>query len=203
MIGRKPKSPLTNHFGENFGGSKPRRKRVFIGAALLLIVPYIGSTLAASVTITGRGGSTAIEFGQGNQVAITCDTSITSQLDETWYATGTLFRVDTVLLSGINVSTATTATTNDQGCGGKNLTLKLFTGTGASSAAATIGSIGSAKSVTFTVPTSTAASLTFSVDTGITGAATVANSVGEITLTIPTAVNLDASSITRVSIETD
>jgi hypothetical protein len=203
MIGRKPKSPLTNHFGENFGGGKPKRKRVFIGAALLLVVPYIGSTLAASVTITGRGGSTAIEFGQGNQVAITCDTSITSQLDESWYATNTLFRVDTILLSGINVSTATTATTNDQGCGGKNLTLKLFTGTGGSSAAAIIGSIGSATSVTFVVPTSTTNTLTFSANTGITGAATIESSVGSITLTIPTAVNLDASSITRVSIETD
>ena len=119
MFGRRPKSPLANRMGLNFGGRQPKRKRVFIGAALLLIVPYIGSTLAATVQISGTGGTTAIEFGQGSQVAITCDTTITSEINEAWYATSSIFRVDTVVLSGVDVRSAISATSSNQGCGAK------------------------------------------------------------------------------------
>jgi hypothetical protein len=99
MFGRKPKSPLTNHFGENFGGGKPKRKRVFIGAALLLIVPYIGSTLAASVTINS---GVATEFGQGSQPTIACDQSVNTAISQTWYQTSTYFRVSTISLTNLN-----------------------------------------------------------------------------------------------------
>jgi hypothetical protein len=201
MFGRRPKSPLANRMGLNFGGRQPKRKRVFIGAALLLIVPYIGSTLAATVTISGTGGTTAIEFGQGSQVAITCDTTITSEINEAWYATSSIFRVDTVVLSGVDVRSATTATSNNQGCGGKNMTLKLYTGSAGSETAAVIGA-SSASSVTFAVPTS-GTSVTVAGSTGITATASIVSSVGVITLTIPNTINLDASSVTRVSIQTD
>jgi hypothetical protein len=201
MFGRRPKSPLANRMGLNFGGRKPKRKRVFIGAALLLIVPYIGSTLAASVTITGRGGTTAIEFGQGSQLAITCDTTITSEINESWYATSSIFRVDTVVLSGVDVRSAASATSNNQGCGGKNMTIQIYTGSDAGTAAAVIGA-GSATSVTFAVPSS-GTSVTVAGNTNITAGAVITDSVGVITLTIPNTVNLDASSVTRVSIQTD
>jgi hypothetical protein len=201
MIGRKPKSPLTNHFGEKFGGSKPKRKRVFIGAALLLAVPYIGSTLAASVTITGSGGNTAIEFGQGNQVAITCDTTITSTINEGWYATGNTFTVSSIVLTGINVASAIATTANDGGCGNKLMTVKLYSGASGSATPSIIGS-GSATSVTFTVPTS-GTSVTVAGSTGIQGSASISGSVGQITLTLPSGINLSAADITRVSIETD
>jgi hypothetical protein len=201
MFGRRPKSPLANRMGLNFGGRKPKRKRVFIGAALLLIVPYIGSTLAATVTISGTGGTTAIEFGQGSQVAITCDTTITSEINEAWYATSSIFRVDTVVLSGVDVRSATSATSSNQGCGAKNMTLKLFTGSVGSESAAVIGA-GPASSVTFAVPTS-GTSVTVAGSTNITAVASITDSVGVITLTIPNTVNLDASTVTRISIQTD
>lgn len=201
MRKKKVRSPLTDHLGPNFGGQRQRKKRVFIGAALLLIVPYIGSTLAATVTISGTGGTTAIEFGQGSQVAITCDTTITSEINEAWYATSSIFRVDTVVLSGVDVRSATSATSSNQGCGGKDMTLKLFTGSAGSETAAVIGA-SSASSVTFTVPSS-GTSVTVAGSTNITAAADINNSVGVITLTIPNTVNLDASTVTRVSIETD
>jgi hypothetical protein len=148
MRRKKVSSPLTDHLGPNFGGQRQRKKRVFIGAALLLLVPYIGSTLAATVTISGTGGTTAIEFGQGSQVAITCDTTITSEINEAWYATSSIFRVDTVVLSEVDVRSATSATSSDQGCGDKDMTLKLFTGSAGSETAAEIGA-SSASSVTF------------------------------------------------------
>lgn len=201
MLRKKVGSPLTDHLGPSFGGQKQKRKRIVIGAALLLIVPYLGSTLAASVTISGAGGTTAIEFGQGSQVAITCDTTISTELNESWYATDTSFRVDTIVLSNLNITTASTATTNDLGCGGKSMTVSLFTGTGASATAAIIGSA-NATSVTFQVPTSNGA-FTPAGSTQITGSATISAPNATITLTLPTSINLDASTITRVSIETD
>lgn len=201
MRRRNANSPLTDHLGPNFGGQKQRKKRVFIGATLLLIVPYIGSTLAATVNISGAGGTTAIEFGQGSQVAITCDTTITAEINDSWYATSSIFRVDTVVLSGVDVRSATSAASSNQGCGGKDMTLKLFTGSAGSETAAVIGA-GPASSVTFTVP-STETTVTLGGSTNINAVASITNSVGVITLTIPNTVNLDASTVTRVSIETE
>lgn len=203
MRRKKVSSPLTDHLGPNFGGQRQRKKRVFIGAALLLVVPYIGSTLAATVTISGTGGNTAIEFGQGNQVAITCDTTITTTINESWYATDSAFTVSTIELSDINVASAIATTANDAGCGGKTMTVRLYTGAAGSATPATIGN-GSASSVTFTVPTSTTNPLTVvnSGSNGISARATVTNSVGVITITLPTGL-VNAANITRVSIETD
>jgi hypothetical protein len=204
MIGRKPKSPLTNHFGENFGGSKPRRKRVFIGAALLLIVPYIGSTLAASVTITGRGGSTAIEFGQGNQVAITCDTSITTTINESWHSTSNAFSVGSIVLSDVNVASDTATTANNGGCGGKIMTISLYSGAAGSATPTVIGN-GAVTSVSFTVPTANgtnAFTVNDNVTNGITASSTISSNNGTLTITLPAGV-VTAANITRVSIETD
>ena len=198
---KKARSPLTRHLGGRFGGKQKKRKRVFIVVSLLLIVPYLGSTLAASVTITGTGSTTAIEFGQGSQVAITCDTTITSTINEGWYATGNTFTVSTVVLSGIDVRTSLSSTANDAGCGTKLMTVKLYSGAAGSATPAIIGS-GSATSVTFTVPTATG-SVTVSGSTGITATATVTDNVAVITLTIPSGVNLNAANVTRVSIETE
>jgi hypothetical protein len=198
---KKSRSPLTKHLGGRFGGKQQKRKRVYIVIALLLVVPYVGSTLAASVTITGTGSTTAIEFGQGNQVAITCDTTITSTINEGWYATGNTFTVSTIALSGIDVRTNLSSVANNDGCGAKLMTVKLFSGAAGSATPAVIGS-SSATSVTFTVPTATG-SVTVSGSTGITGTATVTSNVAQITLTIPSGVNLSAADVTRVSIETD
>ena len=198
---KKSRSPLTRHLGGRFGGKQKKRKRVFIVVSLLLVVPYLGSTLAASVTITGTGSTTAIEFGQGNQVAITCDTTITSTINEGWYAAGNTFTVSTIALSGVDVRTNLSSVANNDGCGAKLMTVKLYSGSSGSATPAIIGS-GSATSVTFTVPTATG-SVTVSGSTGITATATVTSSVAVITLTIPSGVNLSAADVTRVSIETD
>ena len=139
MLRKKVGSPLTDHLGSRFGGHKQKKKRVIIGAALLLFVPYLGSTLAASVTISGTGTATAIEFGQGNQVAITCDTTITTTVNESWYSTDTIFAVNTIVLSGVNVATALATTANDGGCGGKLMTIRLYSGAAGSATPTIIG----------------------------------------------------------------
>ena len=202
MFRKKVGSPLTSHLGSSFGGKSVKRKRVFIGASLLLIVPYFGTTLAATVTISGTGSATAIEFGQGNQVAITCDTTITTTVNESWYSADTIFAVNTIVLSGVNVASAIATTANDGGCGGKLMTLRLYSGAAGSATPLTIGN-GSASSVQFTVPTSTGSvTVSNTASNGITGSATVTDSAATITITLPAGL-VNAANITRVSIETD
>lgn len=53
---------------------KKSRKKLIVGIAMLGVIPVISSTLAASITL--NGGSD-IEFGQGNQAVVACDSAIT------------------------------------------------------------------------------------------------------------------------------
>ena len=204
MIGRKAKSPLTNRFSKYFGGRKPMRKKMFVGAALLLIVPIIGSVLAASVTITGSGARTAVEFGQGHQVTIDCDTTITTTINQSWHATSSAFTIGAIVLSDLNVTQDLTTTANNGGCGGKLMTLSLYTGAAGSATPAVIGN-GSATSVSFTVPTTNGTNA-FTVNdngtNGITASSTISSNNATLTITLPTGL-VTAANITRVSIQTD
>jgi len=191
MIGRKPKSPLTNHFGENFGGSKPRRKRVFIGAALLLVVPYIGSTLAASVTINS---GVATEFGQGSQATIACDTSVNTSISQTWYQTSTYFRVSTISLTNLNNAESSTL---NGGCGGKKLKLQLLNSSGTALAIGTSNN----SSVTITIPTDLG-DITDATLYGNTSALTNSGSTSTVTITIPSTTPVNAGDVYRITLET-
>ena len=199
MIGKKRKSPLANRIGSTFGGGKPKRKKALIGIALLLVIPYFGSTLAASVTINGTSGSGGIEFGQGSQVTVVCDSTIKTSIDEDWYATSSIFRVKTITLTGINNASALNATTDNQGCGGKALTLKLY----ATNTIVDIGTTAGENSATFTVPVANAGAGTPSI-TGATGLTATSNggaSESSIVLTISNSLNINATTITRVALE--
>jgi hypothetical protein len=191
MIGRKPKSPLTNHFGENFGGGKPKRKRVFIGAALLLVVPYIGSTLAASVTINS---GVATEFGQGSQATIACDTSVNTSISQTWYQTSTYFRVSTISLTNLNNAESSTL---NGGCGGKKLKLQLLNSSGTALAIGTSNN----SSVTITIPTDLG-DITDATLYGNTSALTNSGSTSTVTITIPSTTPVNAGDVYRITLET-
>jgi hypothetical protein len=197
---RKSSSPLGRHLNTRFAGKKRiGKKRAIFGAAIIVLVPYIGTSLAASVAISGANNSTAIEFAQGSQVTVACDTSIATALDSSFYSSGPYFKVDTITLSDVNVTAALSSTTSNQGCGNKNFTLTVYTAAGL----ATIGS-NSGTQVTFAVPTS-GTSVTVStspVNTGITAAIAITSGTGVITLTLPAGINLNASDVTRVGIET-
>jgi hypothetical protein len=68
--------------GGDAAPTKSGGKSIFIGALLILLIPYIGSSLAASITISGRSGGGAVEFAQGSQVTVVCDTEIITSLDD-------------------------------------------------------------------------------------------------------------------------
>lgn len=199
MRRRKSATPLTNKIGSKFAGKKFVRKRAFVGAALLLIIPYIGSSLAATVTINGGSGSGAIEFGQGSQITVVCDSTIKTSIDEEWYATDSIFRVKTITLSGINNTAALNATTDNAGCGNKALTFKLY----ATNTIVDIGTTAGENAAVFTVPAAGATSGSVSVTgaTGMTASSNVGASETSITLTLSTSLNINATSITRVVLE--
>ena len=214
MRRRRRKSPLDNHLHSNFGGAKPRvRKRAIFGVILIVLLPYIGSSLAASVTINGAHGSgSAIEFAQGVQSTIVCDSTIATQLNSSYSPTGGQFNVTTITLIGVNTTDSQTATTSDQGCGNKQLSLSLYTTVNASTSIATIGSDGSTV-VTFTVPTSYTGTSTQAVtvsgttgSTGITATGQLTSSgnaaTGQFVFTLPAGVTVNASQVSRVAIQT-
>lgn len=199
MRSKRPKSPLTKRLGGGFGGGKKLKKRAFIGVAMLLVIPYIGSSLAATVTINGASGSGGIEFGQGTQVTVVCDDTIKTSIDEEWYASSSIFRVKTITLTGINNASDLNATTANQGCGGKSLTLKLY----ATNTIVDIGTTTGENSAAFTVPAAGTSSGSVSITgaTGMTAASTVGASETSITLTLSSSLNINATSITRVVLE--
>lgn len=199
MLRKKVGSPLTDHLGPSFGGGKKKNKRILIGAALILLVPYFGSTLAATVTINGASGAGAIEFGQGSQITVVCDSTIKTSIDEEWYATGSIFRVKTITLSGINNTAAPNATTDNAGCGNKALTLKIY----ATNTIIDIGTTAGENAAVFTVPAAgvTSGSVSVTGATGMTAASTVGASETSVTLTLSASLNIDATSITRVVLE--
>jgi hypothetical protein len=190
-------SPLSGRIGTRFGGRGARKRtRIFAGFITLIAVTYFGSTFAASITL---GSDTPIEFGQGSRAAVACDsTGITTAIEETWNNATTYFKVNTVTLTGIN--NAVTDSGTGAGCRGKTIKLRVM----GSSGPLAIGT-SSATVISFVMPAANGALSDGNV-TGATGAAVVASDfnatdAAQIVITIPSTV--DASTVTRVALETE
>jgi hypothetical protein len=202
MRKRRSRSPL-GELASEISEKYIFKRRAVVGALLILFIPYIGSSLAATITISGRSAGGAVEFAQGSQVTVVCDTTILTSLDEQWYETTTVFRVATITVTGILNTDSQTATTNNAGCGGKTMTVKLF----ASGTQQRLGTSASTETfVSFTVPTSAGAVSTTGA-TGVTAAATVSGSPAtntDIAITIPmnSATIINATTVDRIAIET-
>ena len=202
MRKRRSRSPL-GELASEISEKYIFKRRAVVGALLIVFIPYIGSSLAATITISGRSAGGAVEFAQGSQVTVVCDTTILTSLDEQWYETTTVFRVSTINVTGILNTDSQTATTNNAGCGGKTMTVKLF----ASGTQQRLGTSASTETfVSFIVPTSSGA-VSFSGATGLTVVATVTGTPAtntDIAITIPmnplTIIN--ATTVDRIAIET-
>ena len=188
-------SPLSNRVNSRFGGSvNNRSKKIIAGFLIATIGPLVATTLAASVTI----GTGSLEFGQGSQAAVACDTAITTAITETWYNASTIFEVATIVLSDLN--TAAGAGVSNAGCGGKILKVSLL---GSSGTALTIGSSGTATSASVTLAATGVNGAQTIASNGVTASLASAGATATLTLTIPTAsIHLDAASVYRVTVET-
>lgn len=117
-------SPLSGRVSSGFGGGKSRHKnKIIIGAALAGVVPFLVSTFAASVTV----GNGALEFGQGSQQAIACDSNVFAAISEEWHSAPTagdssagFFRVRGVTVSNLDLTS----------CRGKKLRIRLISTVG-------------------------------------------------------------------------
>lgn len=143
-------SPLDKRVKARFGGVRIRlRRRVIIGLAMLLGGPIITTSLAASLTINGTG-NVAIEFGQGSQIAVGCDTTINTAITEVWDTATTRFKIESIVLNNLDNRAADTSTTvNNQGCGNKAIKISLID---TASSVMTIGNVANS-SVTLVIPT--------------------------------------------------
>ena len=188
-------SPLSNRVNSRFGGSvNHRSKKIIAGFLIATVGPLVATTLAASLTI----GTGSLEFGQGSQAAVACDTAITTAITETWYNASTIFEVATIVLSDLN--TAAGAGVSNAGCGGKILKVSLL---GSSGTALTIGSSGTATSASVTLASPGVNGVQTIASNGVTASLASAGAAATLTLTIPTAsIHLDAASVYRVTVET-
>ena len=189
-------SPLAGRVSSNFGGSvNHRTKKIIAGVLIATLGPLVATTLAASVTI---GDGNNLEFGQGSQAAVACDTTITTAITETWYETTTVFQVATIVLSGLD--TRPGVGVSNAGCGGKTLKVSLLGSTGTS---LTIGSSGTTTSTSVTFAATGVDGSQTVASNGVTASLASAGATGTLTLTIPTAtIHLSAATVYRVAIET-
>ncbi len=135
-------SPLSGPVNSGFGGGKKYKSKIVFGIAVMGFVPFLFSTFAASVTV----GNGALEFGQGSQQAIACDSKIYIAMGEEWHGQPTetdpsagFFRVRAVTVSNLDLQT----------CAGKKLRIRLIDGT---SQEISIGSISEAKVLQVSIP---------------------------------------------------
>lgn len=152
------KSPLET----SIGSAHVRRfsKPVML-LSLFGVLALGGGVLAANITISGTGGATTVEFGQGTISAIACDSDITLVPSSTF--DGTNFLVSAVEIRNIDQRQGTSSGNN--GCNGKTLTVKVLNSSNTSIASiATVVPSATAASATITVtPTPTASALATAV----------------------------------------
>ena len=115
-------SPLSGPVNSGFGGGgKKYKSKIVFGVAVMGFIPFLMSTFAASVTV----GNGALEFGQGSQQAIACDSQIYIAMGEEWHGAPTVadssagyFRVRAITVSNLDL----------QNCAGKKLRVRLING---------------------------------------------------------------------------
>jgi hypothetical protein len=163
------------------GGAKASRKKkplgFIIGIALVAGVTTIGSTLAASVTVS----SGAITFGQGVAQATACDSAITLTPAASFTnASGAgSFKLGSIAITNLDATA----------CNGKTFVIKAWGDTGSA-----LTLFGSATEITSVVNATKASS------TATTGATVGSSATTEIVYTITTP-TLDAGDIYKLTIE--
>ena len=179
-------SPLAGRVSSNFGGSvNHRTKKIIAGLLIATIGPLVATTLAASVSLNSGNN---LEFGQGSQAAVACDSAITSAITEAWYQTTTIFRVATIVLSGLD----TTA------CTGKSLKITLM---GSGGTALTVGT-SSATYITVALTNTSGAQANGTLAGNAASLSLSTSTDNTLTVTLAAGINLDAATVYRIALET-
>jgi hypothetical protein len=134
-------------------------------------------------------GST-IEFGQGTQVTIACDTSVQTAVGETWNSAAQTFYATTITATLLDNETGTSATQSNQGCGGKTFKVALYN---LSNVASVIGS-DSSTVISLVIPNSDTPSL--GTITGLTSSTGVTGSISNTNEATISSVTKSGSTLT-------
>jgi hypothetical protein len=163
--------------------------KVAIGLALLIIVPSVATTLAGSIAI--NSGS-SIDFGQGVVQAVVCDSAITltSTTSVNNAANGGIFKVNTIVLSGIA-----------DACSGKTFKVQAFNDVNDSSAL-TLSAGGAGSPACVATPTLAASMLAGSQASNTCVATVGAYSQDANTLIFTPGTVLNAETVFKFTIET-
>ncbi|NDH81579.1 MAG: hypothetical protein EBY68_06450 [Actinobacteria bacterium] len=164
-----------------------RTSKFIFGAVILLALPVIGTTLAASISI--NSGS-SVQFGQGVIQATACDEAITVTANTSFTnASGAgSFNVDTITLSGIA-----------DACSAKTFTVRAYDTTTATPL--TVNSGGTPTTALVFAPT-ISGSCTISVtgSTFTTSVCTYSSNNTSVAIKVPT--TLSAASVYKFTLET-
>lgn len=183
-------SPLNIHPEADVSAKKRKNKKalkILLGVGALIAVPAIGSTLAASITISG---GTAIQFGQGVQQATVCDSTITSTLTSTF---------DNAQNAGSFIAGNAVISAIADSCNGKQFTVRLF-GDSSDTALATCIITNLNGTTTQAVNGGYCASGSTG---GVTYSSTVSTNANTLTVNFSAATStIDATGVYKVTVET-
>ena len=85
--------------------SNTRYLKMALGLAAVILIPTIGSTLAASITI---GAANRVEFGQGVLATAACDADGITVTPTSTYSTGSAaFQLATIVITGVDATNCT------------------------------------------------------------------------------------------------
>ncbi len=164
-----------------------RTSKIIFGAVILLALPVIGTTLAASISI--NSGS-SVQFGQGVIQATACDEAITVTANTSFTnASGAgSFNVDTITLSGIA-----------DACSAKTFTVRAYDTTTATPL--TVNSGGTPTTALVFVPTiSGSCTIAVTGSTFTTSVCTYSSNNNSVAIKVPT--TLSAASVYKFTLET-
>ena len=135
-------SPLGSRISYGFGGNKSHKSKLIIGILIVVLIPFLFSTYAANVTV----GNGPLEFGQGSQQAIACDSTVFVAMAEEWFSSpkendpsAGFFRVKSVTISNVDLNS----------CKNKRLRVRLIDLTGKE---IVLGNLPEAKVFQVTIP---------------------------------------------------
>jgi hypothetical protein len=128
-----------------------KKMKIALGAAVLLLIPILGTTFAASIAVNSGG---SVQFGQGVASVDACDTDVNITPAATYDYTTNAFYLDTVTVDNINTTS----------CNGKVITLRAYDSATATSIVLTTGTDTKALKATFTSNSAATSSANGAVD---------------------------------------
>jgi len=144
-------SPLNIHPEEEAVMPKKKKKqnktlKVLLGIGVLVAIPVIGTTLAASIAINSGGN---VNFGQGTVTTAACDSDITTAASSSYETVSSTaaFYLKTITLSGIDLTAGH--------CAGKSFIVSVDAGGGTE-----VNISSGVKQVSFTIPATAGATTT-------------------------------------------